>query len=294
MPPASWYRYEVAGIDTVSDARLGAICHLSISQAERLHLPTLQFNRPDPATATIVYQGLGQFANGFYDLSCWFDDGHFLLKVKDQCELIVTQNAEIVSLSTGHINRSLLMEVLLGPALALGLAIHDIFCLHSSAVEVAGSVCAFMGESGHGKSTLSMCADSSWKRLSDDVTPVCIQGSAAYVRPHFPQLKLSSNDQYSLQEKTDTQLREIFLLQPFEPETENDSIEFRRLRQSDAALALVRHTVAAKLFCASLLERHLQFVSAMAERVSVTKLAYPLSMGRLAEMRCLISERACQ
>ena len=60
------FRYEVAGIDIVSDVPLAPIGHLLTSEAKALRLPTLRFRRPNPATASMIYQGPGQFANGFF------------------------------------------------------------------------------------------------------------------------------------------------------------------------------------------------------------------------------------
>ncbi|MEM7481849.1 MAG: hypothetical protein AAF481_11795 [Acidobacteriota bacterium] len=82
----------------------------------------------------------------------------------------------------------------LGPPLLLTLALHGVFCLHTSAVFRNDEMVLFLGESGAGKSTLAASfARRGWRRLADDLLPF-------RQTPHgdlealvdFPQLKVSA------------------------------------------------------------------------------------------------------
>lgn len=69
---------------------------------------------------------------------------------------------------------------------------RGLITLHASAVEVNGSVVAFVGESGAGKSSTAAAMQARGHTIvTDDVLPVKQDGNSASVYPTFPQLKLS-------------------------------------------------------------------------------------------------------
>jgi len=109
------------------------------------------------------------------------------------------------------------MEVVLGPILALMLAYEGTFCLHAGSVLVDGRVVALLGESGIGKSTLSVSAGPEWAQLGDDI--LAVDSSGCSVRPRFPQLKLQQ--QYPVAGPESVALGRILALAPYQPGEEN-------------------------------------------------------------------------
>jgi hypothetical protein len=165
---------------------------------------------------------------------------------------------------------------LLGPALILSLALRDAWCLHASAVAIGGQAVAFLGESGNGKSTLAAFlaseTDLGWQRLADDILPVELTANGFDALPHFPQLKLSPEDQPAGGIPERMPVRAIYVLDG--PALERDEIEIRPLGTQEATLAFVRHTIAARLFDKKLLARHLSFCADAAACVLVRRLGY--------------------
>ena len=175
---------------------------------------------------------------------------------------------------------ALLTDLALGPALCLALALRGVFCLHAGAVEVDGRIVAFLGDSGAGKSTLAALLG--WRRAADDILPVA--GPPAGARPRFPQLKLAPADQPGAGLPEDLPLAAVYGLDP-----PAETVAVRPLSSRDAALTLVRHTVAARLFAPGLLERHFGVCAGLAAEVPVRALAYPRDLGIGPRVRAAIA-----
>ena len=165
-----------------------------------------------------------------------------------------------------------LASALAGPPLALGFALRDVFCLHASAVEREGRAIAFLGESGAGKSTLARqltgLPDGGWRRLADDLLPVALSADGPQARPRFPQPGIAGATAAGLPERLP--LAAVFVLAG--PAGE---VAITPLAGRAGALALVRHTVAARLFAPDLLARHLEHAVAVAAAAPVRVLTYP-------------------
>jgi hypothetical protein len=80
---------------------------------------------------------------------------------------------------------------LLGPVLGLLLRFRGITCLHASAVAVRGSVIAFVGAEGAGKSTTAAAfARAGYAPVSDDVVALVEREGDFFVSPAYPHLCL--------------------------------------------------------------------------------------------------------
>ena len=171
-----------------------------------------------------------------------------------------------------------LAAALAGPPLALGFALRGTFCLHASAVEREGRAIAFLGESGAGKSTLARLLaglpDGGWRRLADDLLPVALSPGGPEARPRFPQPGLAGAAAAALPERLP--LAAVYVLAG--PAGE---VAITPLAGRAGALALVRHTVAARLFAADLLARHLEHAAAVAAAAPVRVLTYPWTADAL-------------
>lgn len=172
-----------------------------------------------------------------------------------------------------------LAEALLGPALILSLALQGTFCLHAGAAARDDEALAFVGASGSGKSTLTthlQSAGRGWGRIADDVLPVRL-GEATAAMPRFPQLKLAPGEQPSLGWPETLPLAALYLLEPQElsPERGGQKVTCEPLSAREATVALLSHTIAARLFDHDLLERHLAACCGAAARLPVRRLRFP-------------------
>ena len=80
---------------------------------------------------------------------------------------------------------------LLGPVLGLLLRFRGITCLHASAVAIGGSVIAFVGAEGAGKSTTAAAfARAGYAAVSDDVVALVEREGNFFVSPSYPHLCL--------------------------------------------------------------------------------------------------------
>ena len=187
---------------------------------------------------------------------------------------------------------ALLEELLLGPGLVVALAARGILCLHASAVTASRGAVAFVGESGRGKSTLAARLQRhGFGRLADDVLPLEVADAAAPVRPAFPQLKLPADGQPGAVAPERLRLQAIYLLPTALEEVVGGGVEIAPLAPGEALAALLRHTVATRLFTADLLRAHLGACGALAERVPVRRLRLPLRWEALPEACRRIGEQ---
>ncbi len=180
----------------------------------------------------------------------------------------------------------LVIEALLGPALILALGLHGVYCLHASAALVDGNALAFVGESGKGKSTLARWLDThgkgSWRRIGDDVLPVSMRSDGSVdVLPHFPQLKIAALNQPSAGVPERVPLAAVYVL---DRPAVGGRVEIRRMGAQEGALALLRHTVASRLFDGDLLRKHLDFCVQAASDIPAHRLIYPLIPEALQEL----------
>jgi len=176
------------------------------------------------------------------------------------------------------------LDAMFGPALLLALAARGIFCLHAAAVEGLGRGAAFLGGSGAGKSTLARRLpdlESGLVPLADDVLPT---DASAGARPRFPQPRWAPSAQ-RVSAAENLPLGVVFVL------AESEEITVESLSGREAAVALARHTMGARLFDARLAERHFDFCAALITRVRVEKLSYPRSYDALPHVaRCVLRE----
>ncbi len=123
---------------------------------------------------------------------------------------------------------------LLGPVLGLLLRFRGITCLHASAVAIGGSVIAFVGSEGAGKSTTAAAfARAGYAAVSDDVVPLVERDGDFFVSPSYPHLCLWP-------ESVEMLYGTIDALPPFVPNWEKRRLSFANggARFEDGALPL--------------------------------------------------------
>lgn len=173
-------------------------------------------------------------------------------------------------------NSEIELELLLGPVLSLLLASRGVWLLHASAVTFGKRAFVFLGDSGAGKSTLARNVGliPPFSPAGDDVLPVSLDGAGqVFALPHFPQLKLSPEQQPALTAPSRVRLDTIFVLG-----NGNDEVQSSVLSPASAALACMHHSVASKILSREYLLRHTRFFAKVAEAVPSFNLSYPKRM----------------
>ncbi len=226
----------------------------------------------------VIYNGLGWLGGQWHEILLTPIKSGYCLNIAEIGDFyIAADGSDIVIQSPLAQNNEWLVEAVLGPALTLALALQGTFCLHASAVAMNGQIVAFVGESGWGKSTLTAYLNAEigndWQFVADDVLPIQVSETDVVCLPHFPQLKLPADQQWGLDCPRRLPLTAVYLLNP--PAQDDETIHIKPLTAVDATLALVRHTVAAKLFDTQLLGKHLTFAATVANQVPVKQLIYP-------------------
>jgi len=246
--------------------------------------------RPQPPrdqSWTPIYDGPGLLAGGVERIRSERGDagGYRVTHQEGETFLVAADGGTIHRLAGSsdefaftHITRAL------GAPLAVAFALRDIYLLHASGLSGAdGAVIALSAESGGGKSTLAAAAAASPQhgltRVADDQLPVRLGRSPAAL-PHFPQLKLQPDDQYPAGQAPAVGLRALVEL---EVDAGCSAPEISRESPPSAIQALVRATVAAKLFDRELLARHFNACASAALALAVYRFRYPYGLDRLGE-----------
>jgi hypothetical protein len=215
-------------------------------------------------------------------LTLVFDGAALRLAVRGVVDsAIAATGLELAAREHPDASDDLLLQAILGPSLSLLLALHGVVSIHASAVERGGRALVFVGESGAGKSTLaSHLAQRGWGRLADDILPAVLGPGGARARPWFPQLRLRARDQY--RGKQELEIAGVFELE------RGEAPALGPLDRRRATLALVRHTVAARLFPPDLLRWHLDWATRVARSVPVYRLGYPRRFDALPAVARLL------
>ncbi len=175
-------------------------------------------------------------------------------------------------------------DLLLGPVLALALALQRRWCLHGSAVIHQGAAILFLGESGLGKSTIAAWLSApraAMQRLADDIVAVAMNRILHSLTP-FPQCSLPAEQQYA--DFAPIAVKKIFVLKSGSDRPAVTDV----LSAGAAALAVARHTLSARLFPDSVLERHLEFCAQVADSTQITTLEYPHRQQSLDTLQRII------
>jgi len=108
------------------------------------------------------------------------------------CTIMVRDGREIIVDPFPDVEQDKLRTFILGVALAVLLHQQKLLVLHASAVEVNGSVVAFIGDKGWGKSTTTAALHArGYKVVTDDLLVLEVNDTECpIVFPGFPQLKL--------------------------------------------------------------------------------------------------------
>ena len=199
---------------------------------------------------------------------------------------------------------------ILGSCMGVILMQRRILPLHGSAVVINGKAYAFVGHSGHGKSTLaSAFLQQGYQLLTDDVIAVALDNrNIPYVTPAYPQQKLwqesldtfgmNSNDfrplfdretKYAIPVKSHFSSDTLPLAGIFELiKTDCGQVQIREVEKLERLPLLYRHTYRRSFLSDSGLTKwHFEMITRIAGNIEVFQLQRPLNertVQQLTEM----------
>lgn len=289
-PETRRWCYRIAAHTVLTDVSLSCLAAFQVNdspQPDSIPLPIEELDAP-----RFVYQGPGWIGNRWREVTCHAGPAGYRVLVEDIGAFGVAADGRWAALLEANpaAPPSAIVEAALGPALILALAIRGAWCLHASAVSCGGRLLAFTGESGNGKSTLAAYLDtqgaSGFRRIADDVTPLALGPGGLNALPHYPQLKLPPEKQPSRLAPERLPLTALYRLTPLPREADlPDGGLLQPLERREAALTLVRHTIAARLFDRELLARHMDFCATAAALLPVRQILYPHRRDALPHVR---------
>lgn len=276
------FRYRVAGGQLVADRELGWLAAFAL-EGEGALLPGLEpAASAEPGETLFADSAFLARRERFF--SCRRLADAFQLEVEGLGEFRYVESAgrvEVLAAAAGA-PEELLVEVLLGPLLALALAQRGIFLLHASGCELDGATWLMLGESGAGKSTLA--ANLGGLRLADD--QAAVDAITFGLLADFPQPKLDQSLQVPMAAAERRKIAGILLLEKSKAEAEPELEPLPRLA---ATAGILGHTTAARCFDQELLRRHLDFAAGLAGQVPCFRLRYPHRPGAIEKIGALLT-----
>lgn len=125
---------------------------------------------------------------------CQWDGHQLLLSIPGVARFMVAAGSEISVDAEPDADADRVAVFLLGSAWAACCHQRNLLLLHASAVRIGTACIAFMGRSGHGKSTLvTLLAARGHSVLADDTCVLTVQDGAVRLQPAQPRVKLWSD-----------------------------------------------------------------------------------------------------
>lgn len=278
--PAPRPRYRVGGLIVESDVAIEALAPFALERHEDAQ--EVRISTRPPVGTQRIFQGEIWIGGEMRPLECEANSQQTRLRVPGLDDLVLYRGRPTFVRRIGPSRGD---DVAIGPGLLYAMAEHGVFALHASAALSPDGVgvVAFLGPSGCGKSTLAQAFGAA--RVADDILPIGWELGGVETYPHYPQLKLEPGAQWDVSRPSKLRLRALFVLEPKAPEA---APRATRLTPTAAVVALVRNTVAARLFSGELLDRHLSACADFALNLPAYALEVPHALARLPEVKALV------
>ncbi|MEM9302584.1 MAG: hypothetical protein AAGE01_10760 [Pseudomonadota bacterium] len=269
--PSTWVgRY--AGVDVVTDFPwTGLVVGTPGTECAAAAQPA------DGAVTEVVAKGF--LADAARDFRCAWQGRRAQLSISGIGDISLDLDAGRAHAIDSGQDATAMGLALTGPALALLLAARGSWMLHGSAVRHGDAALLLLGESGVGKSTLARQYADSGRRLADDLVACRLDDDGLRWPGALPQPRLP--DEFD--RTSPRRVARIVMLEPG-----GDEPVVRELSPADQSLALIRHTVATRLFPSWLLESHLAWAAAVAARKRCVALSYAQVPAKLRAMVALL------
>lgn len=298
LPPASSDRETAAHTYAIGDTLITStreitlLAHYAV-QKEKLRPveppDEMKYLFADAGQRTTTHQVRGWLSSAWRDVTVWHSETiGYALKVGGVGRYAISADgADIWELEAdAEASVQQREETLIGPVLILAMSLQGRWAFHSSAVTVDNEAILFLGESGAGKSTIARYLHERDRhhvfQIADDILLTSLLASSFDALPHYAQLKLPVEQWPSREISMRIPIRVAFVIDV--ERTRDRRINITALRGRQASMALVRHTVATRLFGPTLLDNHVAFCARAAESIPIGLLTYPLEYGMLSEV----------
>lgn len=286
---AARYFYRLAGQTVQSDFPVPEFEPFSTPsfEGDLACAPSETSTRSSALAGRLVFRDDAWLAGRIRRIECWVERARFDISVSGIGRFAVDHPKSLIELTQIEqaVTLAELVETLVGPPLIVALAGRGIHCLHASAVMVGDRAVAIAGASGLGKSTLARSLPaqfgSPYTLLADDILPIHVEESRVQALPRYPQLKLPSERQPSLNAPEAIPLVALYVLQVAGGLEKRTRIETMGPRT--AVVEIMRNTVASRLFDRDFMSEHFRAATSMAENVPVRFLHYPHTDSSLGE-----------
>lgn len=263
--------YDIAGQRISFSCQIPSLDEYEQTGAEIFSAPVI-VSLPGEA----ISRSTGWVAGADRSVEVWTVKEGLLLRVSGFRDFYIAPGGKAILPVAGDSDLSELeREVVLGPALTLALSLVGKWGLHASAAFFHNHGMVFLGESGYGKSTLAAYLNGTgkqgWQRVADDILPVSLGKGGLTGWTHFPQLKLSAENQPFLNLPEKVLIDHIIQLAP------EESAVIPRLDQvsaNDVVTMLLRNTAGTRLFTPELLSSHMGFCADAARHVTAYRLSF--------------------
>jgi hypothetical protein len=241
--------------------------------------------------------------DGFWNCML-YESGAASVCWKDHFDFVVTGDGrQVLWRRLVDVPDEVVFTYLLGQVLSFCLLARGVEPLHATSVVVNGAAIGFLGDSGHGKSTLAATLlERGYRLLTDDVLVVRFDEGRAMAYPSLPRIKLTGASadavfpgrrSVPMNRFTDKRifplheaeyvsrpapLRALYVIS--EP-AEGAGLSIRRLRGRAEFLALIRHTFNDSILHIPRLKQQFAFARRLVRLVHVNALSYPKQLDLL-------------
>jgi len=268
-------------------------------------------NVSEPSFRKLVNGACPQTSNAWFEHAC-LGNGSTYLRWKGLSEFLVSADgSRITYCPVGQIRSESVHTYLLAQVLSYALLKKEIETLHATVVVVDGQAIGFLGDTGHGKSTLAASfLQLGHRLLTDDLLVIRRQGDTLWAYAGPARIKLFPGTARRLLGGRVTgvpmnpgtsklvialpgrhvhakpvPLRALYVLPARSPFRRNRSIRIRKLSPRSASIQLLRNTFNSPVVDSQRLQQQFDFATLHASMVPVKKLSYSRSLASLPAVR---------
>jgi hypothetical protein len=261
----------------------------------------------------VVTKGITPLATGEFDSEAWFiqkilPDGSVYLRWSRLFEFLIAANGHRISgRALEDSSPEVFSTYLLGQVLSFALVKQGLESLHASATVVDGGSVGFLGDCGHGKSTLlASFLNTGHKQLTDDLLLDRRNRGLLMSYPGPRRIKLLPESVFLMNGKSDgvamnplvakmiipvsptnfqrtpVPLKALYVLAT---STGSERIKITDISNAKALLALIKNSFNAALNDSARLERQFQWATEIVSSIPVRRISYPRSFEALPAVR---------
>ena len=304
------HRYRIAGMAVESSIPLPGVLHAAGQKRECIFRCMTSQN-----FATVDVEPFHHWLDAGDEACAWFfrQEAGYRLRFRNLADFLISADAgEIHCCPLPEVPIETVRHLFLDQVLPLLLSRRGRIVMHASAIATGDGALAFIGKSGHGKSTLAAhFAQNRFSILCDDAMVLMEQAGEKMVVPSYPSIRLWPDTLSALFDaRTPTTgvahytekrrlplganvasepvaLRRIYILSTKEECTDKEAagpVQVERLTPSEAMIELSRYTYLLDVTDRRDLRRTFHQLAPLAESIPCYRLYIPYDFSRLPEV----------